>query len=521
MKLRAYRSIVNLTQKQMARRLGVTELSVIKYEAGTNIPSRDVMLRIYEETRGAVAPNDFYELKRFGHVYLGGSMESDRETLVAVGLMSGTSMDGIDACLISTEGEALIKELAATSLAYDSRFRVLMKAGELAVNEARGDLVVAEEVYGRALTQYLTSSGIIAEKISGEKLSLSTYLYGESKEITLSDVIRHSTELHSQIVESLLKASGFSAREVDLIGYHGQTLYHRPADGITIQAGDPKYLAELTGIAVVGDFRSNDVKNGGQGAPFAPLYHAALARQSSLAPVVIANCGGIGNITVVTRNDADLFAFDTGPGNALLDRYVFAKLGRSCDLDGALAKQGEVNEAVMAALRKGSVLLPGGRNYLDHSPPKSLDINDLKLVPELETLSIFDACATLTAFTAECMVDSLRWIEEKQIEVPRLWIVAGGGWENPAILKSLEEKLIKRLGSDVRVQKAETVGWNGAALEAQIFAYLAVRSLKGLPLSTPGTTGVSEAVTGGTLALPAGKRASARIKGFLGESKIM
>ena len=126
-----------------------------------------------------------------------------------------------------------------------------------------------------------------------------------------------------------------------------------------------------------------------------------------------------------------------------------------------------------------------GRNYLDQKPPKSLDINDLKLVPELEALSIPDACATLTAFTTECMVDSLRWIEQRQIEVPRLWIVAGGGWENPAILASLIEKLVEHLGPDVRVQKADAVGWNGKALEAQIFAYLGVRSLKGLPLSAP------------------------------------
>lgn len=515
MKLRVYRSMANLTQKQLARRLGITELSVIKYEAGANIPSRHVMLRIYEETRGAVAPNDFYDLEQSRHIIAGGSVGTNRETLVAVGLMSGTSMDGIDACLISTEGESFIKELGATSFTYDDRFRVLMKAAEVAVKAARGDLAAAEQGYDEALTGYLKANGVHPDKISKERATLSAYLHGDSKDIKFTEVIRHSTELHAQVVKNLLERAAFSARDVDLIGYHGQTLYHRPADGITLQVGDPVYLAELTGIAVVGDFRSNDVKHGGQGAPFAPLYHAAIARQSNLAPVVIANCGGIGNITVVTRDDAELFAFDTGPGNALLDRYVFSKLGRPCDLDGALAKQGKVNEEVMLALKKSSVLLPGGRNYLDQNPPKSLDINDLKLVPELEALSIPDACATLTAFTTECMVDSLRWIEQRQIEVPRLWIVAGGGWENPAILASLTERLVKHLGPGVHVQKADAVGWNGKALEAQIFAYLGVRSLKGLPLSAPGTTGVSKAVTGGTLALPPGKRASGRVKSFL------
>ena len=514
MKLRVYRSISNLTQKQLARRLGVTELSVIKYEAGNNIPSRDVMLKIYVETEGAVTPNDFYDLEQIGLSKMRGVMNSTNEALVCVGLMSGTSMDGIDACVMSTDGEAFIKNLGSASLSYEANFKKLLKAAERSTKNARGDLTLAATRYEQELEQYLIANGIPEDQVAKEKTTLAQYLYGENKPLQYADVIKKSTELHAEAVRLVLADSGFEAKEIDLIGYHGQTLYHRPADGITIQAGDIQLLADLTGIPVVGDFRSNDVKHGGQGAPFAPLYHAALARQSGLAPVVIANCGGISNITVITRKDEELTAFDNGPGNALIDRYVFAKLGKACDLDGALGKQGKVNQEVMKALRVSSTLLSNGKNYLDQPPPKSLDINDLKLIPEVEKLSIHDACATLAAFTAECIVESLHWVEDKKIEVPRLWIVAGGGWENPVILENLTEKLTAKLGAEVRVQKADAVGWDGKALESQIFAYLAARSIKQLPLSVPGTTGVPTALSGGVFLLPAGKRASGRVKRF-------
>jgi len=258
-------------------------------------------------------------------------------------------------------------------------------------------------------------------------------------------------------------------------------------------------LSNGLGISVVCDFRSNDVKHGGQGAPFAPLYHKALAAQAGLAPMVIANCGGISNITIIGAADKDLYAYDCGPGNTLIDRFVQQKIGKAMDQDGIYGSRGKVNDRVLKALREKAVKLKDDSNYLDLQPPKSLDVNDLKLIPELNALNLQDGCATLEAFTAACIVKSL---DSLKFPIPKLWVLAGGGWQNPVITNELEQRLKHKLGSDVRLQHAVEVGWNGKAMEAQIFAYLAVRSIRKLPLSLPGTTGVRKPLTGGKLIFP-------------------
>ena len=517
MKLRAYRTLLNMTQKQLAERLGVGELSVIKYESGTTIPSREMIRRIYAETGAAVTPNDFYDLETVqltsGRVT---TMSAAIKPLLAIGLMSGTSMDGIDAALLSTDGESFVKELGSASLQYDLEFKVLLKGAEYGVRKAEGDLAAAARSYQNDLAAYLKEGRNLDKSlIPAEIARLSRYFYGgEPRPILLQDVIQRSTLLHADAVKKVLEATGHGAREVDLIGYHGQTLFHRPAIGVTVQAGDGNYLADLCGIPVVFDFRSADVQAGGQGAPFAPLYHAALARQMGLAPLVVTNCGGISNITVITGNDAELYAFDTGPGNGLIDRFVFSRVGRPYDENGIYGLQGQVDPEVLSALRNRSLLDSEGRNYLDHPAPKSLDINDMLLVPELERLSLQDGSATLERFTAECIVNSLQLVTQRGIQIPHMWVVAGGGWNNPVILRDLQELLQNRLGNTVRVERAERVGWNGTALEAQIFAYLAVRSIKGLPLSVPGTTGVPNPISGGKFVMPNGeiRRSSGRVR---------
>jgi anhydro-N-acetylmuramic acid kinase len=231
-----------------------------------------------------------------------------------------------------------------------------------------------------------------------------------------------------------------------------------------------------------------------------------------LAPMVVANCGGISNISVITGKSEELFAFDCGPGNGLIDRFVFNRVGKSCDLDGNFGLKGEVHEHALAALRSRAVCAPNGSNYLEKVPPKSLDINDLCLIPELDELSLQDGCATLEAFSADCIVESLKWVDARGVTVPKLWVLAGGGWKNPVIVRELTTRLRARLGQEIRVQHADEVGWNGVALEAQIFAYLAVRSVQGLVLSVPGTTGVVAPVTGGLLHKPRRKVASQAVK---------
>jgi anhydro-N-acetylmuramic acid kinase len=479
MKLRAYRGMVGITQSELAGRLGVSELSVIKYESGASVPSPTTMRQIFQVTAGAVMPNDFYELEgvdmsnRIENV----SEAAQRGAQVALGLMSGTSMDGIDASLLATDGQQLVHELASHSLRYNAEFRARLRGAEQAVREAHGDLINARTAYP-----------------------------------LLDDVVAESTDLHAQVVLELLEKARHKPSRVDVIGYHGQTLYHRPEAGITIQIGDGARLANRVGIPVVCDFRSNDVRHGGQGAPFAPLYHEALALQMGLAPVVVANCGGISNISVITGKSDELFAFDCGPGNGLIDRFVFSRVGKPCDLDGIFGLKGRIHAQVLAALRSSAVCAPDGLNYLDKIPPKSLDINDLHLIPELDELSLQDGCATLEAFSAECIVESLKWVEARGVVVPSLWVLAGGGWRNPVIVRELTARLRTHLGEKVRVQHADDVGWNGVALEAQIFAYLAVRSVRGLALSVPGTTGVAAPVTGGVLHKPHKKVASDTVR---------
>lgn len=469
MKLRAYRSMVAMTQSELAKRLGVTELSVIKYESGANVPSPETMRRIFQVSGGAVAPNDFYDLES---VEVNNRLESVPESVqseaqVAVGLMSGTSMDGIDASLLVTDGQRMVHEIASHSMRYTAEFRAHLREAESAVREAGGDLVKAQQLYP-----------------------------------ALDQVIAESTDLHAQVVQDLLDKAKYKPSRVDVVGYHGQTLYHRPQAGVTVQVGDGARLATQLDIPVVCDFRSNDVRNGGQGAPFAPLYHEALAVQMGLAPVVVVNCGGISNVSVITGRSEELFAFDCGPGNGLIDRFVFHRVGKPCDLDGLFGLHGSVNTKILASLHNKAVRAPDGSDYLQKAPPKSLDISDLHLIPELDELSLQDGCATLEAFSAECIVDSLRWVEERGIQIPRLWVLAGGGWKNPVIVRELTSRLRAHIGDAVRVQHAQDVGWNGVALEAQIFAYLAVRSVRGLALSVPGTTGVKEPTTGGVLHRP-------------------
>jgi anhydro-N-acetylmuramic acid kinase len=361
------------------------------------------------------------------------------QPILAIGLMSGTSLDGIDAALIETDGLDQVRPIAFTTEEYTPEER---------------------EVISRAMR--------VAWDIASPDPDAPAIREAESL----------LTRRHAEIVARLRREAGSAGERVEVIGFHGQTIAHRPERGWTWQIGDAAWLSEATGLPVVADLRSADVAAGGQGAPLLPVYHAALT--AGLArPVGILNLGGVGNLTWIGADGA-MIAFDTGPANGLVNRWIERCTGGAYDADGAYAAAGEVDRAVLDAM-------------LDHGwfaepPPKSLDRYSFT-EDAVSHLSRDDGAATLTRFTAETLALALRHVPE----MPARLIVAGGGRRNPTLMAMIAD------ACGVTPEPIEAVGWNGDATEAEGFAYMAVRSLRGLPISFPGTTGVSRPLTGGVL----------------------
>jgi anhydro-N-acetylmuramic acid kinase len=363
------------------------------------------------------------------------------EILKCIGLMSGTSLDGIDAALLETDGESVAVPGAALTLAYDAATRAMLRqALDDAVGVARGSPV--------------------------------PYAIREAERV--------STEAHADAVFALLTKARLQAADVALIGYHGQTILHRPKQHWTWQIGDGAALARRTGIDVVNDFRSADVKAGGEGAPLVPLYHAALVKEtrSLELPVAVVNIGGVANVTYISRDT--ILAFDTGPGNAPIDDWAHRHTGRPVDEGGALANAGRVNDAALTTMLEHA--------FFERVPPKSLDRLDFG-ADAVAGLSAEDGAATLTAFTAAAIARA----REHFPEAPTTWVVCGGGRLNPRLMAELRARM------NAPVLAAEDAGWRGDFIEAEAFAYLAARSVKGLPLSLPTTTGVRQPMTGGKL----------------------
>ncbi len=352
----------------------------------------------------------------------------------ALGLMSGTSLDGLDAALIRSDGRGRVAAGPRLTRAYDAAFRGRLR-------------------------------GVLGETGPVDAVE---------RELTLK---------HAAAVRELLAEAEIAPAEVRVVGFHGHTLWHAPEAGRTRQIGDGALLAAETGIDVVCDFRARDMAEGGQGAPLAPLYHAALAAALP-KPLAVLNLGGVGNLTwigeqVASGPGADrILAFDTGPGNALIDDWAARHSGRPVDLDGALARAGRVAEDALAALLD--------HPYFALPPPKSLDRGAFDPAPVAD-LTAADGAATLTAFTAAAVARACDHLPA----APARWLVTGGGRHNPALMAALATRLT------APVAAVEAVGWDGDALEAQAFAYLGLRALDGLPLSLPGTTGVARPVTGG------------------------
>jgi anhydro-N-acetylmuramic acid kinase len=353
----------------------------------------------------------------------------------ALGLMSGTSVDGIDVASIETDGERVFSFGPTLTVVYADEVRRTIRAAFGADTPS-----AATEVAERAVT-----------------------------------------EAHAAAVRQWSAAHGVALATVDVVGFHGQTLTHRPEKHFTWQIGDGAMLARSLGVRVVNDMRSADVAAGGQGAPLVPVFHAALARDL-VRPLAVVNIGGVANVTWIGE-DESLLAFDTGPGNGPIDDWCARRAGQRFDRDGALAASGKVDRTRLERWVE--------HRYFARKPPKSLDRGDFN-ERWADGLSVADGAATLTRATARSIAMAARHFPAPA----KRWIVTGGGARNPTLMAAIAGEARNP------VVPAASLGWDGDSLEAQAFAFLAVRSLRGLTFTYPTTTGVPRPLTGGRLHLP-------------------
>lgn len=372
----------------------------------------------------------------------------------AIGLMSGTSLDGIDVALIESDGERIRLVKSANGLVAPlgpTGYRGYAEAEKALLREATRD---AEGLRART-----DRPGRLAEA---------------------EDFV---TRAHAEAIEAFLAENDLRPEDIDVVGFHGQTVIHRPKLGLTVQLGDGAALAKRLGIRVVSDMRANDVAQGGQGAPLVPVFHKALAEAAGFTgPLGILNIGGLANATLIASG-GNMLAFDTGPGNGPINDWMKERTGLDFDEDGATAARGTVDEGLLENLLGHPLIL--------RAPPKSLDRNwfSHRLAGYL---TVEDGAATLTAFTAHAVARSLAFASER----PTRWIVGGGGARNRTLMAMLEGLLA------AEVLNADAIGWSSDFLEAQAFAYLALRAMEGLPLTYPTTTGVAAPVTGGLISEP-------------------
>lgn len=365
----------------------------------------------------------------------------------AVGLMTGTVLDGnIDVALLKTDGERIETFGTYTLAPYPDFIRSLLD-----------DTLAAARIWN----------------FDGPEPSI----FREAEEAL--------TRAQAEAVKNLVADAGLTMGDIAVVGFHGQTVLHRAPQpgrlGQTRQLGDGALMSEILGVKVAYDFRSADMRAGGQGAPLSAAYHVALLRNAkSHGDAAILNLGGVGNITWWDGKDL-LVAFDTGPANAPLNDFVKAHGLGEMDRDGALALSGTVDEARLSKLLQ--------HPYLTKPYPKSLDRFDFGAAMA-DGLSPRDGAATLAAFTVGAVGKALDLLPLR----PERLVVCGGGRRNPAIMAMLQSR------AGVEVVPAEALGWRGDAVEAECFAFLAVRVLSGLPISFPTTTGVPQPMRGGQLA---------------------
>jgi anhydro-N-acetylmuramic acid kinase len=369
----------------------------------------------------------------------------DDKIYTALGLMSGTSLDGVDVAVIETDGVDIFGFGPSCGTSY------VAKTHEELVDTVRQ--AVEWGANGPVPISIISKSALV-DTLHKNALSEFKWMHGRD--------------------------------EFDVIGYHGQTVFHLPpsntVNGSTLQLGDGQSLADYWGVPTVFDFRTADVEAGGQGAPLAPIYHEALVRYSKLdGKVAVLNIGGVSNVTAIDGGEI-VWATDCGPGNGPLDSWVAAHSEEKYDKDGRLSYLGKVDHKKINQWLK--------RDFFKRSVPRSADRYDFDVLGEMDGMSLEDGAATLASFCAQAVARDLAMFNADQV------IVCGGGRKNSAIMAMLD------MHTDAKVVSAETVGWDGDMLEAQAFAYLAVRTLKGLPISFPETTGCPSPMTGGRVVYP-------------------
>ena len=377
----------------------------------------------------------------------------EKKEFVSIGLMSGTSMDGVDASIIKSNGN-------------DQLVNILDRYYEF-----------NKEIYEKLVNL----RNLIIQKEDLDKYS---------KEIEILD--RELTLFHGKIVNQIIKEIDLT---VNLIGFHGQTIYHNPKNLISKQLGNGQLLSQLTNIDVIYDFRQNDLKHGGQGAPLTPIFHNLISsligiKHNINCPINILNIGGISNLTkTVKSSEIDLIkGFDVGPGNCLIDEWIRNNSSYRYDEFGNIGKSGSVNELILNQAID---------NFATSSYSNSLDIKDFD-TSFVRGLSLEDGCATLTKFTAHLISNGIKYCHQSNKQIQEIYLICGGGRKNNFLINCIKQELLNQ--KNITIDIIDNYNFNGDFIESQAFGYLAIRSYLNLPISFPGTTGCKNKVTGGVLA---------------------
>ena len=365
----------------------------------------------------------------------------------SLGLMSGTSMDGVDVSIINSDGNAKFKGILNKYFEYSEDLHENLVSSKDKINNSK-DL-----------------------KIHSKELD------ALQKEITL---------FHSKAVNEVVKEIDFN---IDIIGFHGQTIFHNANEKISRQLGDGNLLSQLIKKKVVYDFRQNDLKNGGQGAPLAPIFHKLISKEIKIdPPLCILNLGGVANITAIESDEnSNLVSCDIGPGNCLIDEWIRKKTGKKYDKGGSIAELGKINTAILNQSLDNHENLKT-KNILSYDA-KDFDLNFVR------GLSLEDGAATITEFTGTVLGDGILDFLNKLNNKPKKILVCGGGRKNLTLIESIKKKLVEKN----TIENIDNYGIDGDFIESQAFAYLAIRSSLKLPISFPKTTGCKEPSTGGIL----------------------
>jgi anhydro-N-acetylmuramic acid kinase len=369
------------------------------------------------------------------------------KSFYSLGLMSGTSMDGIDVSIINSDGSVKFKGILNKYFEY------------------------SEDLHKELIN-------------SRDKINSSKDLKVHSKELDVLE--KEITLFHSKAVNEVVKEIDFN---IDIVGFHGQTIFHNADEKISRQLGDGDLLSQLVGKKVVYDFRQNDLKNGGQGAPLTPIFHKTISKEIKIdPPLCILNLGGIANITAIESDEnSTLVSCDIGPGNCLIDEWVRKKTGKKYDKDGSIAKSGKTNTAILNQALDNHENLQT-KNILSYDA-KDFDLNFVR------GLSLEVGAATITEFTGSVLGVAILDFLSKLDNKPRKILVCGGGRKNLTLMESIKKKLAEKHTID----NIDDHGIDGDFIESQAFAYLAIRSYLKLPISFPKTTGCKEPSIGGIL----------------------